>query len=193
MSKPNDVAACGFQKEAFNKETRLSIGHNYDKSKFVGSNPNLMCERYYEKELELEKEKEKEKERLLALQNKNSIQVYSARSSSRHDPTSGRYSARSSARSGPATDRTIQSSHDTVAELRNLSSARDSARLSGRGLDSIRSDMSTGRLENKMKALLSEKEALLKQLTKVEEELGGKASGRSTGRKQPNSSRSSAR
>lgn len=199
MSKNNDVAHQGFQREAFLKEKTLSFEHSFDETKFVGANPNGMCELYYEREAEKEATNRKE-----TLKRNDSIEVYSARNTSRKSsvPESARSihssrsdmtnSARDSARSGSSTDRSNKkSARDTVAELRDLSnSGRLTTRLSSRPLDSIRSDMSTGRLENSMKTLYSEKQKLLQQLAKVEEELGNSNTSR-TGRK--SSARSSAR
>ena len=74
---------------------------------------------------------------------------------------------------------------DTIGDLPGVSarvSARPSARPSARGsartvgtsarpLDSVRTDMSTGRLEATMASLLAEKSVLMRRLNAVEKEL----------------------
>jgi len=99
---------------------------------------------------------------------------------------SARVSARSSARSGKGLLSARENSSIVLSSRSNMHSAHESARNppnssrsgatartdqpSGR-LDTIRSDMSTARLETAMTALLAEKSNLLQRLAVVEEEL----------------------
>ena len=71
-----------------------------------------------------------------------------------------------------------EESKDTIGDLPVKASARGSARgsarpgsTSARPLDSVRTDMSTGRLEATMASLLAEKSVLMRRLNAVEKEL----------------------